>query len=55
MAMGFNSTEARLALRASFNNVDEAIEQIIKVCFFSILNQQKPVLIGTNFGIEIFK
>ena len=30
MSMGFSSTEARLALRASFNNVDEAIEQILK-------------------------
>jgi hypothetical protein len=29
--MGFSSTESRLALRASFNNVDEAIEQIIRV------------------------
>ncbi len=28
--MGFSNTEARLALRASFNNVDMAIEQICK-------------------------
>ena len=31
MTMGFSSTEARLALRASFNDVDKAVEQIFKV------------------------
>lgn len=31
MSLGFNSTEARLALRASFNDVDSAVEQIFKV------------------------
>lgn len=30
MSMGFTSTEARLALRATFNNVDAAVEQIFK-------------------------
>ncbi|CAF0966900.1 unnamed protein product [Brachionus calyciflorus] len=30
MSMGFSSTEAKLALRATFNNVDSAIEQIFK-------------------------
>lgn len=31
MSMGFTNTEARLALRSTFNNVDAAIEQIFKV------------------------
>ena len=30
MAVGFNSVEARLALRASFNDVDAAVEQIFQ-------------------------
>ena len=33
MSMGFTNTEARLALRSSFNNVDAAIEQIFKVLY----------------------
>ena len=33
MSMGFSSYETRLALRASLNNVDLAIEQIMKVNF----------------------
>lgn len=37
MAMGFSSTEARLALRASFNDVDKAVEQIFKVSPFSLV------------------
>jgi exonuclease VII small subunit len=36
MTMGFTATEARLALRASFNNVDSAIEQIFQVIFIKI-------------------
>ncbi|RNA00253.1 NEDD8 ultimate buster 1-like [Brachionus plicatilis] len=30
MSMGFSNTEAKLALRATFNNVDAAVEQIFK-------------------------
>ena len=33
MTMGFTATEAKLALRATLNNVLEAIEHIIQVCF----------------------
>lgn len=33
MTMGFTSTEARLALRAVFNDVDLAVEHIIQVFF----------------------
>lgn len=32
--MGFSATEAKLALRATYNNVDAAVEQIFKVIFF---------------------
>ena len=31
MSMGFKNTEARLALRATSNNVDESVELILKV------------------------
>lgn len=31
MSMGFSATEAKLALRASFNDLDAAVEQIFKV------------------------
>jgi hypothetical protein len=33
MTMGFTSTEARLALRATLNDVDSAVEHIIQVIF----------------------
>jgi hypothetical protein len=38
MSMGFTNTEARLALRSSFNNVDAAIEQIFKVFHIILSN-----------------
>lgn len=31
MSMGFSNIEAKLALRASFNDVDKAVEHIFKV------------------------
>ena len=43
MAMGFKSTEARLALRAAYNDVDKAVEQIFKVsrCFHHLVRGSK--------------
>ena len=38
MTMGFTSTEARLALRATLNDVDSAVEHIIQVITFKIIN-----------------
>ena len=34
MAMGFTNTEAKLALRATLNHVDSAVEHIIQVILF---------------------
>lgn len=48
MSMGFDNVEARLALRAAFNDVDQAVEQIFKVktvLFCLVFCSNKSVLL----------